>query len=107
LIKFGLDQTVGAAFNIPLFLATMEVLKLQGLRNISSVIQKVYSSERGYINFILTIFQDAWSIYLAGLKLWPAVSIVSFAAIPVEQRVIFGSIAGVIWNVYLSFKADL
>jgi len=88
LIKFVCDQTIGAAFNIPIFLASIGLAKGQGVDQIVSTIQK-----------------DALSIYIAGAKLWPAVSLISFIAIPVERRVIFGSIAGVIWNIYLSLKA--
>jgi protein Mpv17 len=49
--------------------------------------------------------QDFMDIYISGAKLWPAVSLVSFAAIPANRRVIFGTIAGVVWNIILSFKA--
>jgi len=85
LLKFGIDQTLGAAFNIPLFIATLGFVKNHGVQTILASIQNEF-----------------WPIYKAGLKLWPAVSIISFAALPVEKRVIFGGLAGVAWNVYLS-----
>jgi hypothetical protein len=44
-------------------------------------------------------------IYFSGMKLWPAVSLINFTLIPPERRIIFGSIAGVIWNIYLSLMA--
>lgn len=44
-------------------------------------------------------------IYWAGLKLWPAVSLISFTLIPVEKRVVFGSIVGVAWGIFLSLQA--
>lgn len=53
----------------------------------------------------LTGIQESFGIFKAGLKLWPAVSIVNFAAVPVENRVLVGSLAGVVWNIYLSLRA--
>jgi len=88
IIKFVCDQTIGAGFNIPLFLISIGLAKGQTLDQIIDTVRK-----------------EALSIYLAGAKLWPAVSLISFIAIPVHRRVIFGSIAGVIWNIYLSLKA--
>jgi protein Mpv17 len=41
LIKFACDQTIGAAFNVPLFLATIGAVKGQGLEQIVNTIQKV------------------------------------------------------------------
>jgi hypothetical protein len=43
LIKFVCDQTIGAAFNIPLFLASIGLAKGQGVDQIISTIQKVSS----------------------------------------------------------------
>jgi hypothetical protein len=104
LIKFVCDQTIGAAFNIPIFLASIGLAKGQGVDQIVSTIQKVSTSSRED-TACSDHAKDALSIYIAGAKLWPAVSLISFIAIPVERRVIFGSIAGVIWNIYLSLKA--
>jgi hypothetical protein len=42
---------------------------------------------------------------MAGLKLWPAVSILSFSVIPLEHRMLFGSVAGLFWGVFLSLAA--
>lgn len=62
----------------------------------------------GYNNLkdMLTGLQDFVDIYLSGMKLWPAVSLISFTAIPANRRVIFGSLAGVAWNIYLSLKSS-
>ncbi|KND92707.1 PXMP2/4 family protein 3 [Tolypocladium ophioglossoides CBS 100239] len=84
-IKFGLDQTVGAAGNILFFTVVHGVLNgtpVSGIRQ--------------------AIIQDSLSIYLSGLMIWPLVSLISFAMLPVERRVIFGCAAGVAWGVYLS-----
>jgi len=88
LIKFVMDQTIGAAFNIPLFIGIIGMVKGQSVDKINHSIK--------------TDFID---MYLSGMKLWPAVSIISFAAVPAQHRVIFGSLAGVAWNIYLSLKA--
>ncbi|KAF2434833.1 hypothetical protein EJ08DRAFT_431787 [Tothia fuscella] len=88
LAKFALDQSLGALINIPLFIGIMGMLKGQGVDQI-----------------VNTVKADFWDIYTSGAKLWPAVSLISFAAIPPNKRVIFGSIAGVVWNVYLSLKS--
>lgn len=39
---------------------------------------------------------------VAGFKLWPFVSILNFTIVPVDQRLLVGSILGVVWAVYLS-----
>jgi hypothetical protein len=39
---------------------------------------------------------------IAGLKLWPLVSILNFTVVPVDQRLLVGSLFGVVWAVYLS-----
>ena len=39
---------------------------------------------------------------IAGLKLWPFVSVLNFTVIPPNQRLLVGSLFGVIWGVYLS-----
>lgn len=46
-----------------------------------------------------------WPMIFAGQKLWPAVSILSFTIVPLEHRMLFGSVAGVLWGVYLSLIA--
>ena len=46
--------------------------------------------------------QDTLPLMLAGYKLWPLVSLLSFTVIPPEKRVIFGSLIGVGWGVFLS-----
>ncbi|KAL9109207.1 MAG: hypothetical protein Q9227_006132 [Pyrenula ochraceoflavens] len=83
--KFALDQTVGAIFNILLFVVATNAMNGVGLGSILKAIK-----------------QDSLEIYTSGLVIWPLVSLISFVAIPVQRRVLFGSIAGVLWGVYLS-----
>ncbi|KAF2404337.1 hypothetical protein EJ06DRAFT_470206 [Trichodelitschia bisporula] len=87
-IKWVLDQTVGAAVNIGMFIAGVGALKGQGKDQIVASLQN-----------------DMWPIFMAGTKLWPAVSVISFSVVPVDKRVIFGSVAGVVWGIYLSLAA--
>ena len=42
---------------------------------------------------------------LAGLKLWPLVSLLNFTIVPVEKRILVGSLVGVGWGIYLSLVA--
>ncbi|KAF2839759.1 integral membrane protein-like protein [Patellaria atrata CBS 101060] len=86
--KFLLDQTIGAAFNTALFFIGM------GLLNGNT-----------WEQCISTMKRDSFSLYVAGAKIWPAVSLISFIFIPVERRVLFASIIGVGWGVYLSLLA--
>lgn len=86
--KFALDQTVGAAGNILFFLT------IQGLLRGASL-SAIYQS----------IMDDSLSIYFSGLVIWPLVSLISFAWVPVHRRVVFGCIVGVLWGVYLSMVA--
>ncbi|OMP84475.1 Mpv17-like protein [Diplodia seriata] len=86
--KFLLDQTVGGVVNTVLFIAGMKALNggdAQGVK--------------------VAVKEGLWPIFVAGTKLWPLVSIISFTMIPVEKRVVFGSIIGVAWGVYLSLMA--
>jgi protein Mpv17 len=107
LAKFALDQSIGALINIPLFIGIMGMLKGQSVDQIINTVQEVRLLLLHHVvNTNLTIVsQDFMDIYISGAKLWPAVSLVSFVAIPANRRVIFGSAAGVVWNIYLSFKA--
>ncbi|KAF2211602.1 hypothetical protein CERZMDRAFT_42962 [Cercospora zeae-maydis SCOH1-5] len=87
-IKFTLDQTIGATVNTILFIAGIALLRGQNMQSISDHVRTKF-----------------WPMTLAGQKLWPAVSILSFTVIPLEKRMLFGSVAGLIWGVYLSLAA--
>ena len=83
--KFALDQTLGAAVNTLLFLAGMALLRGQS-----------WSTAVGECR------EQFWLIILAGQKLWPAVSVINFVLVPVEYRMMVGSVVGLFWGVYLS-----
>ncbi len=51
------------------------------------------------------ITQNFWPFMLAGLKLWPFVSVLNFTVVPANQRLLVGNLFGVVWGVYLSLMA--
>lgn len=86
LIKFLLDQTLGALGNTVAFIVGMDYLRGQTDTNL--VFQHVIS--------------DSWPLMKAGIRLWPAVSLLSFTLVPLQYRTGFGGLAGIGWNIYLS-----
>lgn len=51
------------------------------------------------------MFQKSIPIIVAGYKIWPLASIVSFSFVPVEKRVVFLSFIGFLWGIYMSLQA--
>lgn len=80
--------TLGAIFNTVAFLLLMGVLKAKPLPDI-----------------VDTIRSETIPIIVAGYKIWPIASIVSFSLIPVEKRIVFLSGVGLVWGIYLSLVA--
>lgn len=88
-LKLCLDLTVGAAANIMAFSIVMA-----GFRGAS--LEQALQSAR----------QDLWPMMVAGLRLWPLVSLLSYTVLKsVEARTLLGSLAGMVWGVYLSLVA--
>lgn len=49
---------------------------------------------------------EFWPLMVAGYRLWPVVSLLSYSVLSsVESRALLGSIAGLIWGIYLSLMA--
>jgi len=88
IIKFLLDQTIGAAVNTVMFIMGIAMLRGQNWQ---------YGWEETKTGF--------WPLVSAGQKLWPLVSLISLTLVPVEQRMVFGSIIGVGWGIFLSLMA--
>ncbi|EEU46855.1 uncharacterized protein NECHADRAFT_67285 [Fusarium vanettenii 77-13-4] len=113
-IKFILDQTVGAALNTLLFSTYVHSfrLALHPVPVITSLPKTVvFLTSPGALNFSRVDWPTVWAaaqnefvpFVVAGWKLWPAVSLVNFAAIKtVEGRNLVGALAGVAWGVYVS-----
>ncbi|KAJ5669357.1 hypothetical protein N7462_010427 [Penicillium macrosclerotiorum] len=88
IIKVVIDQLIGGAWNAVVFITAMGLLRGQSLGLIRDQIR-----------------QEFWPIITAGLKLWPFVSILNFTVVPASQRLLVGSLFGVLWAVYLSLMA--
>lgn len=114
IIKFILDQTIGAVLNTLLFstfthsirLATSPTQRITSLPKAISYWMSPGSVDFGRVNWSLVwelSLDEFWSIFVAGWKLWPAVSVVNFTLVKtVEGRNLVGSLAGVVWGVYMS-----
>ncbi|KAF2717459.1 hypothetical protein K431DRAFT_334029 [Polychaeton citri CBS 116435] len=84
-VKFALDQSLGAAVNTIMFIAGMGLIAGEPLQQIQN-----------------EVYEGFLPLMLAGGKLWPLVSVISFTLIPVEHRMVFGSMIGVGWGIFLS-----
>ncbi|KAI1187072.1 hypothetical protein F5B17DRAFT_401161 [Nemania serpens] len=90
LAKWFIDCiTVGAIFNTVAFFVLMGVLKGQP----AAVIARNVRTE--------TI-----PVIVAGYKIWPFASIVSFSCVPVERRIVFLNFVGLLWGIYMSLVAS-
>ncbi|KAI6907598.1 hypothetical protein KC318_g4790 [Hortaea werneckii] len=89
LIKFSLDQTIGAGVNTVLFLIGLPLLR--GQTDLEILKGRVAG--------------EFWPMIYAGQRLWPAVSVLQFTVVPFEYRQLVGSTVGLVWGVYLSLIA--
>ncbi|EDN08613.1 integral membrane protein, Mpv17/PMP22 family [Histoplasma capsulatum] len=89
-LKIVIDQTVGAAWSSALFIVTMSALNGQDVKTIQQ-----------------SLYKDFVPIIMAGLKLWPMVSVLNFTMISPEKRVLTGSLFGMIWGIYLSLRSEV
>ncbi|KAF4308156.1 Mpv17/PMP22 [Botryosphaeria dothidea] len=80
--------TLGAIFNTIAFLVIMGIMKGQSSAQIG-----------------LNIQTETIPIIVAGYKIWPIASIISFSFIPVEKRIVFLSAVGLCWGIYMSLVA--
>ncbi|KAF5649293.1 integral membrane protein Mpv17 PMP22 family [Fusarium tjaetaba] len=81
--------TAGAIMNTIAFLIIMGLLKGQGGSQIWSNIKT-----------------ETIPIIVAGYKIWPVASIISFTFIPVHRRIVFLSFIGLLWGIYMSLVAS-
>ncbi|ATY61178.1 integral membrane protein, Mpv17/PMP22 family [Cordyceps militaris CM01] len=112
-IKFLLDQTVGAAVNTLLFSSFTRSLRMASghAPRVTSVSKAVsYWVSPDAVDFAQVDFgvvwaeakREFWPLILAGYKLWPFVSLVNFTLIKsVQGRNLLGALAGVVWGVYI------
>lgn len=82
LSKFLADQLLAGPLNTLLFVAAMGWL-------------------RGEPDVAAYARAQFWPLTAAGLRVWPLVSLLSFALVPAPKRVLFGSVVALAWNVWL------
>ncbi|KAJ4858510.1 mpv17 / PMP22 family domain-containing protein [Trichoderma breve] len=113
-LKFLLDQTIGAALNTLLFSTFTHSLRqamvhAPRITNLPSAAK--YWSSAGAVDFNRVDFArvwaaskaEFWALMFAAAKLWPAVSLVNFTLVKsVQGRNLVGALAGVAWGVYIS-----
>ncbi|KAL1861746.1 hypothetical protein Daus18300_008715 [Diaporthe australafricana] len=89
LIKWFVDcMTVGALINTLAFLVLMGLMKGHGVEKIEQ-----------------NLSTETIPIIVAGYKIWPVASILSFSFVPVEKRIVFLSFIGFLWGIYMSLVA--
>ncbi|KAF2636441.1 hypothetical protein P280DRAFT_472992 [Massarina eburnea CBS 473.64] len=91
LVKFVLDQTVGAVFNTLMFIVFFAYINDNGAGKTGS-----------WGNVESEVRDKFYPMVMDGYKFWPIVSLVSFLWVPVDKRVVFGCSVGVLWGIYLS-----
>ncbi|CAF9923261.1 MAG: hypothetical protein ALECFALPRED_002343 [Alectoria fallacina] len=88
LIKLGLDQTIAAAVNVAAYIGGSRALRGVPLEEC-----------------LMAVREQMWPVMKAGYKLWPAVNLVQHLFIPVERKMVVGSLVGMGWGVYLALFA--
>ncbi|KAG6136516.1 hypothetical protein E4U12_001170 [Claviceps purpurea] len=117
LTKFILDQTLGATLNTLLFslyIHSIHMAMPHAPRLTSFAKAASYWVSPGVIDFsavdtrlvLQAALAEFWTIVFAGIKLWPAVSLVNYTLVrTVEGRSLVGCVAGLGWGVYMSMMA--
>jgi hypothetical protein len=89
LTKWFMDCiTVGALVNTVIFFLLMGIFKHQDTATIGHNIRT-----------------QTIPLIVAGYKIWPFASIISFSCIPMEKRIIFLNAVGLLWGIYMSLVA--
>lgn len=81
--------TLGAIFNTVAFFVLMGVLKRQPAALIARNVRT-----------------ETIPLIIAGYKIWPFASIISFSCVPVERRIVFLNFVGLLWGIYMSLVAS-
>ncbi|KAG6066759.1 hypothetical protein E4U32_005406 [Claviceps aff. humidiphila group G2b] len=117
LTKFFLDQTLGATLNTLLFslyIHSIHMAMPHAPRLTSFTKAASYWISPGVIDFsavdtrlvLQAALAEFWTIVSAGIKLWPAVSLLNYTLVrTVEGRSLVGCVAGLGWGVYMSMMA--
>ncbi|KAI1344157.1 hypothetical protein F5Y15DRAFT_104281 [Xylariaceae sp. FL0016] len=81
--------TLGAILNTVAFFFLMGILKRQPMAQIGENIRT-----------------ETIPVIVAGYKIWPFASIISFSCVPVEKRIVFLNFIGLLWGIYMSLVAS-
>lgn len=107
--KFLLDQTVGSTVNTLLFSMFMTSIQLAMAPGVPGGKTGAAAIDYGRVDWAFVLAKsraEFWSIIKAGWRLWPAVSLVNFTLVKsVQGRNLLGSLAGVVWGIYMSLFA--
>ncbi|KAJ4416636.1 hypothetical protein N0V82_006646 [Gnomoniopsis sp. IMI 355080] len=114
-IKFLLDQTIGAAVNTLLFSMFMHSIqaamshRTTGANDSVSFLASGKALDYSQVNWKVVMERsrlEFMPIMSAGWRLWPFVSLFNFVVVKsVEVRNLVGSLAGVAWGIYMSLVA--
>lgn len=114
-IKFVLDQTAGAAVNTLMFSMFMHSVqgamahRTTGPDGSVSFLTSGKALDYSQVNWRLVVEKsrlEFMPIMSAGWTLWPFVSLFNFVVVKsVETRNLVGSLAGVVWGIYMSLVA--
>ncbi|POS79085.1 Mpv17/PMP22 family protein [Diaporthe helianthi] len=116
IVKFTLDQTIGAAINTLLFSFFLHSIKqAMAHRTLTTDLSDIAFLTSGkaidysQVDWRLVLEQakvEFYPIMKAGLSLWPMVSLFNFVVVKsIEGRNLVGSLAGVVWGIYMSLVA--
>ncbi|CAK3749078.1 hypothetical protein D6C85_07007 [Lecanosticta acicola] len=90
MIKWFVDCiSMGALLNTTAFLILMGLMKGRTWNEIATALRT-----------------ETFPIIFASYKIWPLASVVNFALIPVEKRIVFLSAVGLGWGIYMSLAAS-
>lgn len=85
LIKFVLDQSLGAAVNTAAFIALASVWQDQSLGNVGKSLR-----------------DDFGGMLVAGWRFWPAVTLLNLVVVPWNWRPVVGNSAALGWGVFVA-----
>lgn len=116
LVKFVLDQSIGAAVNTILFSVFMHSVqaamahRITGPEGSAGFLASGKAIDYSQVDWKAVVARsrlEFMPIMRAGWKLWPFVSLFNFVLIrSVVVRNLVGSLAGVVWGVYMSLFAS-
>ncbi|TXC02435.1 hypothetical protein FocTR4_00014831 [Fusarium oxysporum f. sp. cubense] len=103
LAKTILDQTIGAVVNTFLLCVFINLMKSAVVPSVSSGYKFDYT-RIDWLFILNKAHEDFYPLLVAGWKLWPAVSLISFIFLrTAEGRNLFVALAGVVWGIYISW----